>query len=90
MGKKKLRKKLTSKGLRRKVSSLISRAVKDGRSALETSLIKIESWARGQNPWLTIANPDKSQTNKPWIKVKANDYLGPWKVKENKLPGAEA
>lgn len=90
MGKKKLRKKLTSKGLRRKVSSLMSRAVKDGRSALETSLIKIESWARGQNPWLTIANPDKSQTNKPWIKVKANDYLGYWKAKENKLPGAEA
>jgi hypothetical protein len=90
LGKKKLRKKLTSKGQRRKVGKLVARAVKDGRSVLEASLIKVESWAKGQNPWLTIANPDKSQTNKAFIKVRANDYFGPWKVKENKLPGAEA
>lgn len=90
MGKKKLRKKLTSKGLRSKTSAFMRNAVRSSRSALQTSLIKVESWAKGQNPWLTIANPDKSQTNRPFIRVKADDHFGPWRVKDNKIPGVEA
>lgn len=92
MGKKRLRKKIVSAGKRRLIGVLSERAVKDSRSPLQAHVIKVESWARGQNPWLTIENPDKSQTNRKFIKVRANDYLGPWRIsaKEAKAMGAEA
>lgn len=34
-----------------------------------------KAWAKGLNPWLTIANPKKG-TNRPFFKVRANDEWG--------------
>lgn len=35
------------------------------------------AWAAGKNPWLTIANTTTDEhTNKPFKRVRANDYWG--------------
>lgn len=33
------------------------------------------AYFKGQNPWFTIANPNKEQTNKKFIRVRANDVM---------------
>ena len=38
-----------------------------------------------QNPWLTIENPSKEQTNRKFIRVRANDYWGNPKPPKEKL-----
>lgn len=79
MGKKRLRKKLVSKGLRQSISSATARAVRSARDLVDIHSNKVEAWAKGQNPWLTVPNPNKAETNKPFIRVRANSYYGPWK-----------
>lgn len=76
MGKKRLRKKITSKGIHSTVNRGVVRSVKTGRSLLEIRLNKIDAWLKGKNPWVTITNPSKLETNKPFIKVRANAYFG--------------
>lgn len=79
MGKKRLRKKMVSKGIRSKVSNGTVRAVNSAREAVDIHLNKVEAWAKGLNPWLTVPNPNKAETNKLFIKVRANSYYGPWR-----------
>jgi len=35
-----------------------------------------EAWKSEKNPWLTVPNPNKKETNKRFIRVRANDYWG--------------
>lgn len=71
MGKKRLRKKKTSKGLHTSTNMRMET------SALDKMATKVDAWKRGLPVMLTVANPDKSITNKPFIRVKADEYWGP-------------
>lgn len=70
MGKKKLRSKTTSKGERRS-----SYGVRD--SADKRMLNKMAALHKGKDVTYTIANPNKNETNRPFIKVRVSgkDYL---------------
>lgn len=83
MGKKRQRTKYTSKGQGSSISPTLVHAVRKDKDYLDNLLSKVASWKKGQNPWLTIPNPEKvsvSQgtkgSNKPYIKVRANDLWG--------------
>lgn len=76
MGKKRLRKKRVSKGLQ--VNTYMTR----GYDAFQKQLHALDAWLAGKPVMLTIANPDKSETNKPFIRVKAESYFGPHKRKK--------
>jgi hypothetical protein len=76
MGKKKHRKSLTSKGSHSTVRRSLVRDTNAERSVLDTRFHKIAAWREGKNPWLTIENPDKSATNRRFIRVRAEEYLG--------------
>jgi flagellar biosynthesis regulator FlaF len=80
MGKKRLRKKTTSVGKHGSVSKGVVRAVRASRDPHDTHQHKLDSWKKLQNPWITIANPVKSETNRLFIRVRANDYFGPPKA----------
>jgi hypothetical protein len=75
MGKKRARKKLTSRGIHSKVSSGIVTALRREVSAMDRKAHKTAAWLKGLNPWITIENPTK-QTNKLFIKVRADDLYG--------------
>lgn len=38
--------------------------------------VRKAAWEKGQNPWLTIGNPNKEETSKRFIRVRANDHWG--------------
>lgn len=88
MGKKKQRAHAVSKGERSSISKSISRAVRADRTYLDKYNFKVKAWSKGQNPWITIPNPDKNATNKLYIRVRARDLLGdprPPKIDFNKV-----
>lgn len=66
----------TSKGERKSVSPAICRAVRRERTYLDKMLMKQKAWQKGQNPWVTIPNPNTNETNKRFIKVRANQEWG--------------
>ena len=78
MGKKRNRKKYTSKGLH--TSTNMSFTL----DALGRMGNKVAAWAAGQKVMLTVPNPDKSITNKPFIRVTADSYWGPFSRKQTK------
>ena len=43
---------------------------------------KREAWARGKRVMLTIPNPNTNETNKPFIRVNANEVWGDWRGKK--------
>ena len=67
MGKKKSRASQTSKGQRRNVVAGLS----DDRTELQRVNDKMKAFQKGKNVMLTIPNPVKSETNKPFIRVPA-------------------
>lgn len=70
MGKKRTRKKLVSKGTR------VNQRLGLEKTSASKMINKIEAWAKGLPVMLTVANPNKSETNKPFIRVKADHYWG--------------
>lgn len=74
MGKKKQRASQTSKGQRK---SQDPRWTKEARrewvGSTAQANAQIAAFRRGKNVVLTIANPNKAETNKPFIKVNAKD-----------------
>lgn len=77
MGKKVLRKARTSKGERNSVSqNLVAATRAENRKSPYACVTKIDAWKNLQNPWITIENPSTTETNKRFIKVRANDYYG--------------
>jgi|TARA_B110000977_G_scaffold164449_1_gene210996 hypothetical protein len=69
MGKKSSRTSQTSKGERRSVANGLG----DNRTELKKMLDKMDAFRKGKNVMLTIPNPIKSETNKPFIRVNAKE-----------------
>jgi len=63
-----------SKGERRNVARSTLKLMKPTKS--EKFRNKFEAYLNGKDPWFTIENPNKEQTNKRYIRVKASEYLG--------------
>jgi 2'-5' RNA ligase len=72
MGKKRIRKTITSKGQRRSIVAGV-KEVRAERSPFEVAMNKLKAWKKGQNPWITVEGP---QTNKRFVKVRANNLYG--------------
>lgn len=65
-----------SKGERRNVSRKNKKLVRRGTTEIEKLTNKTNSWLKGQNPWISINNPNPNETNKKKIRVRANEYWG--------------
>ena len=69
MGKKRSRATQTSKGERRSVANGLG----DDRSEMKKMIDKMDAFRKGKNVMLTIPNPIKSETKKPFIRVNAKE-----------------
>ena len=69
MGNKRSRASQTSKGERRNVVNGLS----DDRTELQRVNDKMRAHLKGKNVMLTIENPNKSETKKPFIRVPAKE-----------------
>ena len=69
MGKKKQRAQYISKGI---VGTTKSRSKRDPDYASRRLMNQFDAFLKGKNVVLTIENPDKSETNRPYIKVPAH------------------
>jgi hypothetical protein len=78
------RAKYVSKGQRDSISSDLLRAVKRDRAPVERILNQLKHWSKGKRTMVTIANPNKNETNKRFIRVEGNHSaaFGPWKRME--------
>lgn len=77
MGKKvRSRTKKTSSGQRPSISSSTIRLVREGRSDADRFLNKLKAWRSGKKGWVTIANPNHHETDKPFIKVSFDHHFG--------------
>jgi len=86
MGKKSSGKNYTSKGQRNCVSASTRRLMREDLSGAEKMLNKQAAWLNGENPWLTITNPDKTDTSRLFIRVRMNDLNhGTAKDRTNKV-----
>ena len=72
MGKKRIRKTVTSKGQRRSVVAGVKEVRRD-RSPIEKAMNKLEAWKKGQNPWITIPGPS---SNMRFVRKRANEVYG--------------
>ena len=79
MGRKKSRAQYTSKGTGKSVSSWTTKAMKRAVTPMQTMLNKQDAWMKGKKVFLTIENPNKNETNKPFIRVPASHV---WKKYE--------
>jgi hypothetical protein len=70
-GKKSKGKNYTSKEGPNSVSRPLVKAVRSDRAPLEVMLNKLSAWKKGQNPWITVTNPNSLETNRIFIKVRA-------------------
>tara|TARA_Y100001963_G_C6556220_1_gene342149 strand:- start:386 stop:646 length:261 start_codon:yes stop_codon:yes gene_type:complete len=77
MGKKKSRATYVSKGERRSVVN--GKHHKSDWTPLQEANHKIDAWAKGKKVFLTIENPNKNETAKPFIRVPAEHV---WKKYE--------
>lgn len=91
MAKKSSGKTYVSKGIHSNVKSSTLSAIRKDRYEAENHINVQKAWLKGQNPWVTIPNPNKEQTNKKFIRVKANELWGHPKERQKKMftmPGA--
>lgn len=78
--------KYISKGLYRSVSRSTLNAMKADRSPADVLLNKQRAWIRGSNPWVTVDNPNREETNKRFIRVRMNDLMkGTAKDREKRM-----
>ena len=75
------RKTYVSKGKYKSVSRETLNAVAKDRTYTDRLLAQLKHWGRGKKTMVTIPNPNKNETNKPFIKVEGNHpaAFGPWK-----------
>lgn len=66
----------TSKGIHSNVSNVTLRDMKQARYKGDKLLNIFAAYLKGKNPWITIENPNKAETNKRFIKVRTNDHYG--------------
>lgn len=72
-----------SQGLHPNVSRDTLKGMKRNVSSADKQLNKINAYWAGKNPWITMENPNKEQTNKRFIRVKANTLWGTPKERLN-------
>ena len=85
MAKKSSGKSYTSKGERKNVSNATRAAMRASRPASQKQLDILNEWKKGKNPWITIENPNKNETNKRFIKIRLSDMKGTYKEAEKKF-----
>jgi len=73
------REKYTSKGIHG--SSMKTRDTSAPDYAGKRLLNQIKAWKKGKNVVLTVANPNKNETNKPFIKISGKQAWGSHKKK---------
>jgi hypothetical protein len=75
------RKTYVSKGKYASVSKDTLKAMARDRSYADRLLAQLKHWGRGKRTMVTIPNPNKNETNKPFIRVEGNHpaAFGPWK-----------
>ena len=77
MGKKRSRTSQTSKGERSSVNKKLCNSLRREYVGTMQQLLNQQSaWRAGKNVVLTIHNPNKKETNKPFIRVNARDHWG--------------
>ena len=76
---KKSRDKYVSKGERRNVAKFSCTTKSDNDNELDRQIRQRKAWKQGRNVVLTIENPNKTETNKRFIKVKAKDLWGEYR-----------
>ena len=74
MGRKKSRDSYKSKGERRNVSKKRTKMLRLERKESDRGFYQFDAYLKGKNVMLTVPNPIKTETNKPYIKVKAKHY----------------
>ncbi len=67
--------KYTSQGMYKNVSQKTLNSMKN-RNLGDLFLQKFKAYLAGKNPWLTIENPNKNETAKKFIRIKAVDLYG--------------
>jgi len=68
----------TSKGERPNSNSSALKALKiEYKNSMRRLNNQVAAWRRGKHVMLTIHNPNKKETNKPFIRVNALDVWGP-------------
>lgn len=85
MGKKSSGKNYTSKGERNNVNTKTLNGIRAEKDPGNKMLDIQQAYLKGQNPWITIDNPNKEQTNKKKIRVRVNDMLGHPKERAKKM-----
>lgn len=75
MGKGGKSKGFVSAGVRSNVSKSTLRLMRAGKTEGDKLIDKQNAWLKGHNPWVTIDNPSKEQTNKRRIRVRMNDLM---------------
>lgn len=76
MGKKRHRSKKTSKGQRQSISRTTVRLVRSDRTEGDKYINKLKAWMKGKKGYVTIANPNPSEVDKPYIKVTFEQHFG--------------
>ncbi len=76
MGKKRTRATYVSKGQHSNVSATNRKLAASSVSNATKELNLIRAWREGKNPWVTVKNSDRACTNRPFIRVRANDLYG--------------
>ena len=74
----------TSNGIHSNVKKSTLNGIKKDRNPSDKIINVQKAWLKGQNPWVTMANPNKEATDKRFIRVKANDLWGSPKEREKK------
>jgi hypothetical protein len=64
-----------SAGVHSNVSKSTLNAMRACKSEGDKLIDKQQAWLQGHNPWVTIDNPNKEQTNKRRIRVRMNDLM---------------
>lgn len=76
MGKKASGKTYVSKGERKNVSNATRAAMRASVPAADKMMNIHNAWVKGKNPWITLPNSNKKETNKPFIKVRYSELQG--------------
>lgn len=85
MGKKAAGKTYVSKGERKNVSASTLSGIRKERNPAEKVINVQQAWLKGQNPWVTIDNPNKEDKSRAKIRVKANELWGHPKERLKKM-----
>ena len=80
----------SSLGLYKTTNKKILNAAKRERGAWVREINVLKAWKNGGNPWVTINNPNKNETNKRLIRVRMNDLKhGSYAIIKKGIPVAQ-